>query len=631
MAMKASREGKMRRGLAIALAGALAGGTLGAGAAAAETMLEAVEAALSHHPQIWRDQALSVASEHAVEEAYADFLPDLDLDLSSGYEATSSPTTRGSGRGTVDMIRSEASLRLTQLLFDFYGTSNRVESAESELEASNADLQATSERIARLATRYFLDVLSAREGVALAEQNLGDLTTVRDLISGRTEAGRAAEVDLDQASSRVALAKADLASRRGAEREATARFIENVGYLPGALERPAVPDYPQARDLDAALAVAMVRNPVGHSTTAQWDARRADIEVERSAYFPRVDLEASSSVGDNIDGIRGGQMDAQLLVRMTWTLFDGLGNVARNRRASHEANAAWQNDAEARRAIRELVRVAFRALETAEARLPQLRADADASTRTFEAYRQQYDVGQRSLLDLLDARDEMFTAQEAEVRGSYAVLQAHYELLFSMGLLLEHLGVVVFQDQEQYRDHQQQSGKMAAAADSAGLRQDAAMSFEQADWSGEVAVPGGKEFGSWLSDSGVNQKLPESADSMEPVPEVARQAAAKTFRRDIEGIDVELVPAMSALQEQEVSVLPASGLSDVLEASGAGAGLAEDVPLDDASSEPADSILESEAESVSAPGQLGDQAAPPLPQEAGAEDASTEDTEDEEA
>lgn len=582
--MTASRGGKLRRAIAVVLAGTLAGGTFAVGDAAAESVVEAVEAALAHHPQVYRDQALSVAAAHAVDEAYSDFLPDLDLDAASGYELTSSPTTRGAGRGTVDMVRSEASAQLTQLLFDFFGTSNSVSAAASGLEASNADLQATSERVARLATQYYLEVLSARERTALAEQNLADLSAVLDLIRGRTEAGRAAEADLDQAVSRVALAKAELASRRGDQRTAMARFLENVGHIPGALERPEVPDYPEANDLDRALAVAMDRNPVGHSTTAQWEARRAEIEVARAAYFPRFDLEASTFWGENIDGIRGGQSDVRVLVRMTWALFDGLGNVARTRQATHEANAAWYTDSDARREIREAVRVAFRALQTAEARYPQLLADAQASTRTYEAYRQQYDVGQRSLLDLLDARNEMFDAQEAEVRGSYDILQAHYELLFSIGLLLDHLGVVVFQDSEQYRERDL-PGRQLTTAKAESLPKNVATSFDNADWSGEVAVPGALEFGTWLSDGSLSEKPGKTAAAPEaiatfgmPSPDRAapddavagpvRQGASRTVRREIDGIEVELVPAMATLPEQSVAVLPASGLSDAAEGSG---------------------------------------------------------------
>jgi len=490
----------VRRGLTIALAGALAAGPLAAGSATAESIVEAVEAALSYHPQVYRDQALSVAAEHSVEEAYSDFLPSVDLDASTGYEATNSPTTRGAGSGWVDFVRSDASISLTQLIFDFHETSNRVSSAESELEASNADLQATSERIARIATDLYLRVLGTRERLALADQNVKDLSEVFDLIRGRAEAGRAAEADLDQAVSRVALARADQAARQGEARQAASRFIENVGHVPGTLRRPDIPDYPEASDLDAALAVAMDRNPISHATAALWDARKADVEVERASYFPRVDLEASGRAGDNLDGIQGGDSDIRFLVRLTWNIFNGFGDLASTRAATQEANAASRTDAEARRAIREAVRIAFRDLETAKERLPELQADAEASARTFAAYRQQYDVGQRSLLDLLDARDELFDAQEAEVTGFYDVLQAHYDLLFSMGILMESLGIVVFQDEEQYREHRGDETADASggvAADGEALH-NAGLHAAEIDWNHEVMLPGALEFGSWL-------------------------------------------------------------------------------------------------------------------------------------
>ena len=572
----------VRRGLTVALAGALAASPLAAGSATAESIVETVEAALGYHPQVFRDQALSVAAEHTVEEAYSDFLPSIDIDASTGYEATSSPTTRGAGRGWVDKVRSDASISLTQLLFDFHETSNRVASAESELEASNADLQATSERIARIATDLYLRVLGTRERLALADRNVEDLSEIFDLIRGRAEAGRAAEADLDQAISRVALARADQAARQGEARQAASRFIENVGHMPGSLRRPAVPDYPEATDLDAALAMAMDRNPIAHSTAALWEARKSDIEVERASFFPRVDLEASGRTGNNLDGIEGGDSDIRFLVRLTWNIFNGFGDLASTRAATQEANAASRIDAEARRAIREAVRIAFRDLETAQERLPELQADADASARTFEAYRQQYDVGQRSLLDLLDARDELFDAQEAEVTGFYDVLQAHYDLLFSMGILLESLGVVVFQDEDQYRERWGEESADAGenALESTLAVHNAGLTASEIDWSHEVALPGAADFGAWLGTDGQSYgprgggaetvALPAAVAAPAAGAAQEARAAARAFRREFVGIEVEIVPAMHALPEQEIAVLPSMPLGALDSFAGSG-------------------------------------------------------------
>lgn len=562
------RGSKVRRTLKCLLAGALASAPLAAGPASAESLVEAIEAAITYHPRIYRDQALSVAADHAVEEAYSEFLPKLDLEASSGWEVTDSPTTRGTGRGVVELYRNEARLSLTQLVFDFHGTANRVASAESELESSNADVQATSEEIGIETVNVFLDVLGAREQTFLAEQNLSDLEGILGLIRGRAEAGRAAEADLDQGVSRVALARAELAVRRGAERQAVSRFIETVGHTPGALERPAEPDYPQSTDLDAALAVAMDSNPLAASTAALWDARKADIEVERSNYFPRLDLEASGSVGDNLDGVRGGSNDLLVQLRLRWNLFNGFGDLARTRAATQQANAASRQDAETRRVIREAVRISFQALRTAKQRLPDLRDDATASEQTFEAYRQQYDVGQRSLLDLVDARSEMFNAQTAEVRGTYEVLRSHYELLASMGVLLGSMGIIVFPDAEQYREHQFRY-ETVEATPAEDKVQNAAVSFSEADLSGEVMVPGAMEFGSWLGEDGQRSMTLQASIDEDPQPSAAPATVeavaveAAPIRRDIEGILVETVPPMGDLPESDVAVLPAVAIGEL--------------------------------------------------------------------
>ncbi len=126
---------------------------------------------------------------------------------------------------------------------------------------------------------------------------------------------------------------------------------------------------------------------------------------------------------------------------MRYNLYRGFFDRASKRRATFEAVAAADDDSEARRSIREDVRVAYRALMTAQARLVPLRQRVESSRRTLEAYYGQYDLGRRSLFDLLDTQNELFRSSIDLVDGKFAVLLGHYRLLFSMGRLLQSLGV----------------------------------------------------------------------------------------------------------------------------------------------------------------------------------------------
>ena len=528
-----------------------------AGDVRAESLKEAVEDALAHHPRIFRDQALSVAADHAVEEAYSDFLPTVDLQASSGGEATNSPATRAAGRGTVGLLRSQFSVTVRQLLFDFRETANRVASARSGLTASKAVLQASGDAIARLAAGFYLDILQARERATFAEDNVTDLTEIVDLIRSRTGAGRAAEADLDQAVSRLALAQADLIAIRGLEREATSRYIENIGHPPGPLTRPDTPDLAEASDLGTALATAMDRNPSIHAAAYTWDARKSDIEVARAAFFPEFAVEAEGSWGDNLDGVRGGNTSLSLLLTASWNIFNGFGDVARTRAARAGANAASRDDAEARRLVREAVRVSFHDLQTAKDRLPPLRDDVVSSQTTYDSYLDQFNVGQRSLLDLLDARAGLFGAQEAELLGLYDAYKAHYDLLFSTGLIMDALGIHIFQGPGRFREVQDarvapvRETRVASGTEKRTPKTPQAeqLSFAEADWSGEVMLPGTGEFGAWLGQDGQR--------AVASVPAAPPRTAAEGPRRDIVGFVVETVPAMVALPERDVMELPA--------------------------------------------------------------------------
>ena len=551
----------------------------------AESLKETVEDALAYHPRIFRDQALSVAADHAIEEAYSNFLPSVDLQASSGGEATNNPTTRVAGRGTVALHRSEFSVTVRQLLFDFHETANRVASARSGLTASNAVLQASGDAIARLAAGFYIDILEARERAAFAQDNVADLAEIVDLIRGRTSAGRAAEADLDQAVSRLALAQADLIATEGEEREATSRYIENIGRPPGPLIRPDEPDYAEASDLGAALATAMDRNPSVHATAYIWEARKSDIEVARAAFFPEFAVQAEGSWGENLDGVRGDNTSLSLLLTANWNIFNGFGDLGRTRAATAGANAASRDDAEARRLVREAVRVSFHDLQTSKDRLLPLRDDVVSSQTTFDSYLEQFNVGQRSLLDLLDARAGLFGAQEAEVLGLYDVYRAHYDLLFASGLIMESLGIHIFRETGRFQEVHARDARFAPQRDARFAPQRDARfapdqetrlapgtekrtvetpeaeqrAFAEVDWSGEVMLPGTGEFGSWLGQD-EQRAVAFGPAGAAATPASPPRTGGEGPRRDIVGFVVETVPAMGDLPEVDVMELPAVAL-----------------------------------------------------------------------
>jgi outer membrane protein, adhesin transport system len=148
------------------------------------------------------------------------------------------------------------------------------------------------------------------------------------------------------------------------------------------------------------------------------------------------DIEAGVGANRNLDGIRGGNVDAQALLVLRYNLFRGGADVAREREAYFRIREAREVHRQTRRVAEEEARLSYNALRTAQARVEALRDQAEATRATRDAYAQQFDLGQRSLLDLLDAENELFLARTSLATAEVTEVFAVYRVLAVLGDLL---------------------------------------------------------------------------------------------------------------------------------------------------------------------------------------------------
>lgn len=434
---------------AVAIAAAMGLPGMGGTSAWAVTLKEAVQTTMAKHPVLQRDVALSRAAEKGVDQANAGFLPTIDVDSEAGYEYTNSPSTRTrSTKGPndssgVSRFRQDNNFTFRQMAFDGFLTSNTAASARATFQGSKDAVVFTGELLGVRTVQLYVDVLRNEEFVAYAESNIAELNQIADQIKKLAGAGRGTTADVDQAESRLALGRSILEQRKGDLRAAVARYLEFIGEAPKGLANPGVPAYRRPASEDEAVQQAIANNPSAQVTAASYRAKKADAKAAEAPFYPRVDAELLGSTGSNLDGAKGRDSDFNARMRMRYNAFNGFGDVARRDRIGEEANAAGEEDSEQRRQIREDVRVAYRNLGTAEERIVPLRQHTIASEKVLRGYRSQFELGRRSLLDLLDAQNELFQSQLSRTDGEYRLVLSNYELLFTMGGLLEAVGVPV--------------------------------------------------------------------------------------------------------------------------------------------------------------------------------------------
>lgn len=409
------------------------------GLAAAESLPQAVARSLAHFPDVQTAASRQAQAQAQLGQARAEYFPSVNLTAGEGRERSRNISTR---THDVTLTRQEGDLSVAQLLFDGGAARGQVRRFGARVESSAFTISDTAENTGARTGQIYLDVRRlreqidiARENVAIHEKTLGDVTALAD-------AGRGRRADVTQADARRALALSSVEQLIGQLGQSESAYKHVTGRLPADLD-PA-PDLASRipPTLDQAVREAEATHPAVRGAEKEFEAAQFDRDSTRArAAIPRVTVEAGGSRNRDIDGIAGPNRDAYAMLRLRYNLFRGFGDVERIREAEARIDEAIAALTRARNDVERDVRQSWETLAADRARLPQLAAYAKASADVAEVYRLQFQLGQRSLLDVLNAENERFNAVAGLVAGRAAVQSGEIRLLASLGQLLESLGV----------------------------------------------------------------------------------------------------------------------------------------------------------------------------------------------
>ncbi|WP_172152475.1 TolC family outer membrane protein [Pseudomonas tumuqii] len=408
-----------------------------------QTLNQAMQSALEVHPEIQAGINARLSVEEQMKAAKGGYLPQVDLLAGYGREGTDSPGTRAvEGHEYKTLTRGESSLRLQQMLFDGFATSSEVGRQRATVNARAYELLGTSERTALTVAEVYLEVLKRRDMVRLAEDNLRSHERIYDQISLRSERGVGRMADLDQAEARLAQARNNLITEQTNLADAQVNYYSVVGRDPSELSMPQGLPGRLPENLQAAREELLANNPFLSSAESDVQASEQQYEASKSTFYPRFDAELSQGVDNNIDGVPGHSNEWQAMLRMRYNLFAGGSNKADLQSKAHQVNQAMDIRNNALRVLTEDLGLAWNALENSRQQLPIAQQYVDYSSRVRDSYQKQFGLGERTLLDLLDSENELFTAARRMEEVRYTELFTQYRIKATMGSLLQSQGVV---------------------------------------------------------------------------------------------------------------------------------------------------------------------------------------------
>lgn len=410
-----------------------------AGAVSAQTLPEVVRTVVEGNPEARVAEATLRATGEELNQARAGYYPSIEVRGDAGYESLETPGLRAAGAGSRTLIRQQGSLVMRQTLFDGGQVSSEVARQSSRVDAARSRVAETRDSLTLRISEVYLDLLQVDALLGLARDNVVTHRDTATKTRRRFELGVGGRGDVEQAEGRLAVAQATVVNREAALNDARARYERVVGMPPGPLSLPSAPELPVERQqvLDRAAA----RNPAVHTAIAELAAARAAVEGARAPFYPKVELEINANRGRDVDGVRGFTNQSTALLVLRQNLFRGGGDLARKRELAERQIAAEESLANARRVVQEEASRAWVALNASRDALTFLERHVGASAAALKAYRSQFELGRRSLLDLLNAENELFQAQSTWTTSQHDVLRHQYRTLTSMSALAEYFGV----------------------------------------------------------------------------------------------------------------------------------------------------------------------------------------------
>lgn len=413
----------------------MTGAALLASPAQADDLREALVLTYNTNPTLQGARAQQRAVDEGVPIERADGLP------AASVQASFTENFKNSDSNTIGPERQFAgSVSLGVPIYSGGGVKNSVRAAKVRVEAGQADLRGTESAVFSQVVGAYMDVILSEAVVGL-NRNLVDVLGVNlRATSDRFEIGDLTRTDVAQSQSRLALAKGDARSAEANLIASRERYIELVGKAPVDLQPPPpLPGLPAT--VGEAEAIALDSNPDLIAARERSKAADYDIDVAGSLRMPRVEIFTGANASDAFGTLGGAasagfdqtSLSASAGVRATIPLFQGGRPAALQRQAQARAAATLESEVGTERGVIAQVRSAYSSWQAANEIIVSTQSAVDAASLSLEGVRAENTVGNRTILNILDAEQELLRARVQLVTARRNAYVAGFSLLAAMG------------------------------------------------------------------------------------------------------------------------------------------------------------------------------------------------------
>lgn len=402
---------------------------------------ESVDMTLGRHHSLKSIQENRIAIEHERNKAYAGYGPRVDLLGKAGFNYLSNPTTRS--LGTDDRMYAATSFQATliQPLWDGWATRSRVRATQATLDSMSSRVYDNATTLALDAIIAHIDVLRMRKILSLADLNVERHRELLASSQDRASMGADTEADVSQAQGRLAraLSYQEDARTKLFHAENTYRRLTGI-KAPENLEEVSLPT-PMFNSAQEVLDAVERYNPKLEAYKFDILAARGEKELAESEFYPQFSIEAGPAWTNRAGDGDQWTESFEVMGVVRWNIFKSFADVEATRAASARERQARQTMYDLMDTLMKDVKDTWDDYMNAQQQQIHYSNAVGYNIRTRDAYLEQFFLGNRTLLDVLDSESELYNSSTQLATAEGNILVGAYKLYGISGELLDNLGV----------------------------------------------------------------------------------------------------------------------------------------------------------------------------------------------
>jgi outer membrane protein len=423
---------------------------VGEAPAVAETLDQAMATAYRTNPALMSERSKLRATDELVPQALSNWRPTVTISGNitrtnefiypnsispvSAVNGDGSTFTPSSANGTLIYNADTMGVQITEPLFRGGRTMAQTRQAEAEVEAERAQLTITEQQVLLNVAAAYFDLVQAQSVLQLSINNEQVLQRQLDAVQERFRVGEVTRTDVAQAQSRLSAAHADRTNSEGSLRTARATYVQRVGHQPDKVDYPAsLPGLPG--DVAQAQSLASSQNPSIANAQSSYQAALEGIDLIAGELLPTVSVSGTAQRIVNVDGPSTLENVAQAVLNVSIPLYQQGQEYSRLRAQKQTAGQTRAEIDQARRDVDESLAASWESLQTGRARRASYDDQITAAKIALEGVQRENQVGSRTVLDVLNAEQELLQAEVSEVQAHHDEVLAAYQLLSATGQL----------------------------------------------------------------------------------------------------------------------------------------------------------------------------------------------------